>query len=603
MQYSSGNGRNRTFVKDAGDRELQKGEIPLIARMKKMTLNRKVLVLMTGTFLVIFSLCFLLFVLLFYSREQAQVREDVRAVYHRLENRVNGYMKETDLASVTVMCSTWVQELYTRPMAQTESQQYMNRNNAQGFLSSFSSMYGELDCCIAIAPGDYIKNNLNFQIAQDYDPEQLPWWETFVEEEKYRIFGHNDMFIKNIPDRSVTTYYRIRSIYSLKPIGYFVTNIDYDTFRFLQELLDDDERIRIEDVSGNLVYTNATDEEAQLFGIQEPAGLTNVGGDVLYHDQLMDGNWKIWILKKRRTLSQSLRNNSYVFFLLIPALLVFALVSYLLSRYLSRPIVLCTEALSQVRNENYDVRIPNRYRDEIGDMIDGFNDMAANLGHMMDMNKAMYKARLEAEFRILQQRINPHFLCNTLEMVSGMILSDEGDNALELIGMLGRMYRYDLGENDIATFDEEMSYLENYLSILAYKYPDLQVQYEIDEDVRSCRIPKFVCQPLVENTLKHGFQGRIIGGVLHIEILRRDEQIHISIRDNGRGMDPELKEDLVRKIAELKADQTVAINEHIGLLNTARRLFLLFGPECRFEIRSQVDEGTQIEITIPVMEK
>ena len=595
--------------------------------MRKMTINRKVLVLMTGTFIIIFSLSFVLFAALFYNREQSAVKEEIRGTFHRLENRVDGYMNEMDLACVTVMCSKWVQQLYLKNGPVTPSQEYTDRQNAQGFLSSFASMYGELNCCIAIAPGDYVKNNLSYQIAQGYDPSTLPWWETFKEKEKYRIFGHNDMFTKKIPDRSVTTYYQIKSIYSLKPIGYFVNNQSYDTFRFLQEMLSGDERVMITDLHGNMVWSNMSPEEQKVAGrlgndakgtyadageqkteaqtagkpeseARQSENLIAAGGDILYFGTLLDDNWNVWILKSRTTLLQSLSNNIYVFFLLIPALLVFALVSFMISKYLTRPIGLCTQALSEVRNENYEVRIPNRYQDEIGDMISGFNDMAANLGHLRELNQTMYKARLEAEFRILQQRINPHFLCNTLEMVNGMILSDEGDNALELIGMLGRMYRYDLGENDIATLDEEVAYLKNYLSILSYKYPDLQVHYEIDQSIGAFRIPKFVCQPLVENTLRHGFREKMTGASLWIRIGQKDQEIFIDIKDNGKGIEPELLTELEQKILELRADQTVEISEHIGLLNTVRRLFLYFGNDCRFDIWSQIGEGTQITIGI-----
>jgi two-component system sensor histidine kinase YesM len=228
--------------------------------------------------------------------------------------------------------------------------------------------------------------------------------------------------------------------------------------------------------------------------------------------------------------------------------------------------------------------------------------MAKNLGHLQLMNQAMYKARLETEFRILQQRINPHFLCNTLEIINGMILCGEEENALELTGMLGRMYRYDLGENDIADFREEVEYLKNYLSILSYKYPSLQVFYEIDDSVLPCQIPKFVCQPLVENTLKHGFSGRIDDCRLWIGIRRNREEITIRIQDNGKGIEPELLEDIRLRIEDLRKDQTVMISEHIGLLNTARRLFLFFGDACRFDIQATEGEGTQIDISVKAIE-
>ncbi len=569
--------------------------------IRKMGLNQKLMAVMIITFLTVFLLCFVSFAVIFSHREQNGTREELLDAYRRIDHRVNSYFRETDLASNTVMYRTWVQQLFVYAYGQTAVQIHSTQSNAQSFLSSFASMYGELDCFLVtgIENGDYLKNNNSYMIDLEYRLEDQPWYEELMGNGKIRIFGHNSMFTKKISDRSVTTYYLIKSIYNLNPIGFFVTNIHYDSLKMLSEQLNKGEWLLVTDSDGNLVFSNMPETMISEMKEEVPGTLITDGNSMLYYDQLLNGHWNLWLWKEQVSVLQSIRNNSFMFLLLIPVLLIFSVFFFIFSRYLTKPIVLCTEALHEIRNENYNVQIPNQYNDEIGDMIDGFNDMSANIGHLLDMNRAMYKARLETEFRILQQRINPHFLCNTLEIINGMILCEEDDKALELTGMLGKMYRYDLGGKDTATLDEEISYLKNYLAILSYKFRDLSVEYEIDEETLSCVLPKFVCQPLVENTIRHGFRQKADNCRLYIGVRKEEHSIFICIQDNGKGIRKELLADLREKIGKMREDQTIEVEEHIGMMNTARRLFLFFGHECSFDVQSEEEKGTRIEIRLP----
>lgn len=571
----------------------------MLKYLKKMKLNQKLTILMITTFLVVFSSCIVLFALIFLKREEKAIHDKLLGEYHRIEHFADNYTRELDLAAATVMCSTWVQQLYTSADLRTPALIRTDKSNAQRFLSCFASIYEELDCMLVLPNGEYLKNNNSYIIAPGYQISGQSWYPQLMQMEKYRMYGHNGMFIKRISDQSVTTYYVIKSIYNLKPLGFFVVNVKYDAFRMLPEQLDEGDGLLIADRSGNVVCTNLSEEKINDFLPEKKGQMTKTIDSARYYDTLMGGEWNIWIVKKRSSLFQSARNNFYMFLLLIPVILVFSFISVLFSRYLTKPIVLCTKALREIRNENYNIQIPNHYRDEIGDMIDGFNDMSSNIEHLLDMNRAMYRARLKTEFLMLQQRINPHFLCNTLEILNGMILCGEEEKALELTGMLGQLYRYDLGEKDTAYLEEEIDYLKNYLTILEFKYRDLQVSYDIDEGILAFVIPKFVCQPLVENAMKHGFKEKAGNCRLRIKAGRAEKKIMLQIEDNGAGIPEELLEELRDKIRCMQEDQTIAVNEYIGMLNTARRLFLYYGKDCSIRIFSKEGKGTRIEIFLP----
>ena len=141
--------------------------------IRKMGLNQKLMAVMLITFLSVFLLCFVSFAVIFSHREQNGTREELLDAYRRIDHRVNSYFRETDLASNTVMYSTWVQQLFVYAYGQTAAQIHSNQSNAQSFLSSFASMYGELDCFLVtgIENGDYLKNNNSYMIDLSYRME------------------------------------------------------------------------------------------------------------------------------------------------------------------------------------------------------------------------------------------------------------------------------------------------------------------------------------------------------------------------------------------------------------------------------------------------
>lgn len=573
----------------------------LLKNFRQFNLNKKIMYLTLGAFLLIFAFCFLIIAFIYSYREREQAQEMLLGVYDRIDVRLDKYLEEMDMASYTVMCSKWVQQMLGENIFSTQAELQGYRRNAAHFLSSYSSMKDNLKCFVMAEDHSYVKNNNSFNVRQNFDITGQEWYETFEREGKYREYGKSEIINDRQGKNSMTVYYQVRSINNFRPMGYFVVNLDYDRFRFIGEMLNESEYALIRDREGNIVYSNMGEYMDFLDELSAEQGeITGNSELMLYQDRIMEDGWDIWILKKNVTLFDAIRNNIYVFLVVIPVALIFMGISLMFSRYLTVPIVRCTKALREVRNRNFNVVIPNTYRDEIGDMIEGFNDMSRNIKRLIDQNRLMYKARQQAEFKILQQRINPHFLCNTLEIINGMILSGDDDEAVGLTGMLGKMYRYDLGENDIVPVREEVSYLKNYLDILSYKYRNLQVKYEVEEEVLDCPILKFICQPLVENAFKHGFRKKVSNCRVEIRIWREEEQIRIFVGDNGGGIKAPLLEELREKVGRLQEDQATEINSHIGVLNTARRIFLQYGQDCSFEITSKTGVGTSFEIHIPV---
>ena len=138
----------------------------------KPGLNQKIVVGMMLAFLAVFALCFASFAVILDHRVKSETRREIEECFSRIGNRIQGYISETDLASNTVMCSSWVQQLYAGYYLDSATQAHANQSNAERFLSSFASMYGELDCFIILGDGSYIKNNSSYLIDPAYRLEE-----------------------------------------------------------------------------------------------------------------------------------------------------------------------------------------------------------------------------------------------------------------------------------------------------------------------------------------------------------------------------------------------------------------------------------------------
>lgn len=143
--------------------------------------------------------------------------------------------------------------------------------------------------------------------------------------------------------------------------------------------------------------------------------------------------------------------------------------------------------------------------------------------------------KTKAELEALQAKVNPHFLYNTLNSIAELSLH-QGLKARQMTIALADLFRYSLNkkdENEIS-IETEIEMVENYLMIEKIRFEDkLDVSIEMDNSIRSADIPKFILQPLVENAVKHGLKEPDKKGVIKIRIKDSDENVDITVHDNG----------------------------------------------------------------------
>ena len=207
----------------------------------------------------------------------------------------------------------------------------------------------------------------------------------------------------------------------------------------------------------------------------------------------------------------------------------------------------------------------------------------------------------KTQLRSLRSQINPHFLFNTLNAISMQVAGGEDgqSRAIAMIGWLSELLRYSLAKTDSVPLSMEILQTRNYLNLLLARYDqEFTVELSVAPGLDGCLVPRLLLQPLIENAVFHGvvpLEGR--QGRIQIQIDRRDNLLCVVVEDNGIGMSAETLEQLRTQLAHLPEEMP---EKHIGLLNVAIRLHLMYPASPPVSVESAADAYTRFTLLIPL---
>ena len=218
-------------------------------------------------------------------------------------------------------------------------------------------------------------------------------------------------------------------------------------------------------------------------------------------------------------------------------------------------------------------------------------------------NLAMQNLVTEANLNNLQAQINPHFLFNTLSMISHSAYLSGNHDICDMMDHLAAVLRYALDKsNSLSTLFEEIEAVQNYFFIQKKRFGQ-RISFETDlaPDVPNVPIPAIILQPLVENSLLHGVKNMTENGEILIKIRKYQNRINIHVEDNGSGISPSQLEQIEAELYDSDHTNTEKSKTSIGLLNVYRRLSAYYGKDLRFSIESEEECGTVVTLNIPVL--
>ncbi|WP_214630667.1 sensor histidine kinase [Paenibacillus agaridevorans] len=289
-------------------------------------------------------------------------------------------------------------------------------------------------------------------------------------------------------------------------------------------------------------------------------------------------------------------------YLLVILFLLTLFFSYFMSQYLVRPL-----ASLQNRYLNIELDTVKQLTDESAYTIDevdqlriSFNAMLERIHQLVQDTLTANQEKMTLEFEkkelhieALQAQITPHFLYNTLDNIMYMIEKDERKLAVDMIGLLSRLFRYAMGkESPLTTLGEEIAYTKSYVKIMNYRYYDkINIVWDTDGSLHSQRVNKMILQPIIENAIQYSFPKNNQVAIV-ISSQRMEDDLEIAVRDNGPGIES-------GNLEEIRRNLNRRDHRRVGLYNVNSRIKLHFGEKFGLRIESS-DSGTIVKLRLPI---
>lgn len=275
-----------------------------------------------------------------------------------------------------------------------------------------------------------------------------------------------------------------------------------------------------------------------------------------------------------------------------------------ITRYLNHNVVEMISAADSITEEKFDVPdLALTGPREFVVLKDKMNGMKKSLKERHDLEKKIHRQELEQEqtskelektrYLSLQAQIDPHFLFNTLNIISHTALFENAFSTVKLINSLASIFRYRLEFKNEVTMCDELTFLRQYLEIQQARFGE-RLKYKIDcpESLNQFTLPPFVIQPFVENAVRHGIEPKENGGTVTVSVMREEENIIVKIEDDGVGIPEHFA--LPQRFSD--------VQHHIGISNVVNRLALYFNNNfCVSMNRVNSEGGTRVELTMPLL--
>lgn len=270
-------------------------------------------------------------------------------------------------------------------------------------------------------------------------------------------------------------------------------------------------------------------------------------------------------------------------------------IALLLARSVTGPVYTIIGAVSRVREGDLSTRINLKRTDELGLLADNIDLMSEQLETLVGNIKRQERSVRIAELEALQAQIKPHFIFNCLEVIRLSARMGKSEEVASTVVTLGKLLRSSMQNEEIlVTILEEWNLLKAYASIQQRRFEDrLSLELFLDPAIETVKIPKLIIQPLVENALVHGLEGKVGKGRLVVSATASGSGVSILIEDDGVGMDAATKKHC------FDGEIHEAEKTGIGVRNVLGRLRLHYGSEFSFSITSALGAGTKIVIVLP----
>jgi len=380
--------------------------------------------------------------------------------------------------------------------------------------------------------------------------------------------------------------------------GYLFFNLREERFR--SYLRGFSQGVLVTDAYDNIIYTTLDPEEdpsdklpSGKYSLDvERGGIVKLDGGYYYAyaQTITAQNIRVYTLTSLETQVKTLGYSLFLFSLLFLILIVIVMaLTRAFARQNARELGELTRAVMALDQEGLGDELSPQCSEEYQQLYTQFKQLVRNNNQLLDRRRQM-------EVRHLEEQFNPHFVFNVMETVRYQIREDP-ETASEMLLSFANLMRYSInyGHSKV-TLETDVEYINDYLLLQKIRYNNcLRFELHIPDELLECQVPKLLLQPIIENSIKHGFrQGQVLE--IQVAVQRVGEDLRFTVRDNGAGISPE-RLAAIRESFLLELDSGFV--KHIGLYNIQKVTSLLYGPGYGLKIESDPGAGTCTTLTIP----
>ncbi|PYI55475.1 cache domain-containing sensor histidine kinase [Paenibacillus flagellatus] len=263
-----------------------------------------------------------------------------------------------------------------------------------------------------------------------------------------------------------------------------------------------------------------------------------------------------------------------------------------------RPILELRKETHRLKKGDFTARVEVRSRDEIGELGRQFNHMVQTIKELIDNKYKLEIRQRESELKMLQQQMAPHFLYNTLDMIRWTARLEKAMETSRMIELLSRFFRTGLDRASTWTsLEHELEFVRSYLDLQQKRLGDkLTYTIYMEASLEAAVVLKKIVQPLVENSVKHGFTPRR-GGSVNVRCFREGNDLRIEVYDSGSGFAPETVDRLRHMFATGKAADDLLGH---ALCNIHERLSIVYGQGYGVTLIENRGAGAGVRLTMPL---
>lgn len=427
--------------------------------------------------------------------------------------------------------------------------------------------------------------------------------------------------IESHGSRSATVFSMVLRLQSLadsrRTVGVIRVDANYSGIKDVLDNVELHEKsaLFIFDANGSTIYRRGalpdgiTDQD-MFRAYQDPENPARLAGErFLFHSRSIAGtDWTVVAVNAESVLMRNVYiARRFAMILAVVCSLLALVVTAIFTNTFVRPLNRTIDIMHAAQAGDLTVRAPDSAANEIASLNSSFNEMLQKISDTMENNsrlsREMYESKYlqkKAQYDALYNQIRPHFLFNTLNLISLQIKSGREAEAVKSIDDFSVLLRGMVNTDKDISLAAELKVVQSYLRLQARRHDEMTFEIDADETVLGCMLPALTVQPIVENALVHGCEPSRASMRIRIQAVRDGSDVLIHVADNGIGMDDRQLEALRRRISGDISEPVQDTTRSVGLQNIAQRLRLRFGDRSEIVITSTRNEGTCVTVRIPI---